>query len=134
MQGGTSRTSGGWTRLYASCIPTAKPSMQGEPPPPPPFPPPPFPLSPPPPSLPRSPLPPPAPLAHHFSCSNPPYAVGCIARPPWDDPDRIRKVIKGGDDLFERSTETLNHIKGCMHAPRSVSEADDHPYCRYENF
>ena len=57
-----------------------------------------------------------------------------VRRPPWDDPERIRKVIKNGEDLFERASETLTHIKGCMHAPRSVSEADDHPYCRYENF
>ena len=35
---------------------------------------------------------------------------------------------------LERASETLTHIKGCMHAPRSVSQADDHPYCRYENF
>ena len=54
------------------------------------------------------------------------------AGPPWDNRERIARVLEAGEDLFERKSEALVHIKGCAHAPSSVALADKtHPFCKY---
>ena len=54
------------------------------------------------------------------------------AGPPWDNRERIARVLEAGEDLFERKSEALVHIKGCAHAPSSVAMADKtHPFCKY---
>ena len=41
-------------------------------------------------------------------------------------------MLEAGEDLFERKSEALVHIKGCAHAPSSVAMADKtHPFCKY---
>ena len=54
------------------------------------------------------------------------------AGPPWDDRERIARVLEAGEDLFERKSEALVHIRGCAHAPASVAAAVPvHPFCKY---